>query len=489
MIKQKKSLHRNLPYIILLFAFFISCNDKEKTLSFTELINVEPSVWIESNTIKLTQADSIIINNGEYRINGEKWTRNRDIVPKGSMLTVRVKSSKYPLDVSMCEIIFGKDSTYFKVKTKIYGIPAKNGEVRNINLGKSGPDFATIGGYGPHWLKYNSKKESTGSAVHEGLIPPIQPLIDAQIRDAVICIGGDGRYYMTGSTGDDIWHFNDGVELWVSENLKDWDYIGLVWSFEKDGTWQKPWRFHRIAVRALWAPEIHYIKNNYFITISMPPGDRGLLKSTTGKPEGPYVNALANDEKWDTDIDASLFEDEDGKVYVVYGGGWIAQMKDDMSGMLETPVKPVLIDPDLDTAHHAKSCPVRRGCSDIGHEGAFMFKRNGLYYLTAADIYEGRYSSMVAVSDSIYGPYKWRHEAVPCGGGTSYFRDHEGQWWCTYFGNDRQSAFREMPAMVKVTFSPDGKIFPAKKQPLLDSEKQKEWSKKWNMVWKNKYEG
>jgi hypothetical protein len=75
---------------------------------------------------------------------------------------------------------------------------------------------------------------------------------------------------------------------------------------EKDGTWERQWRWHRKAVRALWAPELHYVKRlkNYFITLSMPPGDRGILKSTTGKPEGPYVNGLANDGKLDGDIDA-----------------------------------------------------------------------------------------------------------------------------------------------------------------------------------------
>jgi len=34
---------------------------------------------------------------------------------------------------------------------------------------------------------------------------------------------------------------------------------------------------------------LHKRLKNYFITLSMPPGDRGILKSTTGKPEGPYV--------------------------------------------------------------------------------------------------------------------------------------------------------------------------------------------------------
>ena len=58
-------------------------------------------------------------------------------------------------------------------------------------------------------------------------MPPIQPLINAQIRDAVITIDHDGRYYMTGSTGDDIWKKNDGVELWVSSDLKKLGLHGL----------------------------------------------------------------------------------------------------------------------------------------------------------------------------------------------------------------------------------------------------------------------
>ena len=353
---------------------------------------------------------------------------------------------------------------------------------RTTNLGISGPSMTAVGGPGAHFLKYNSNPNA-GSAVRDGLIPPIGPLIDAQIRDAVICVGHDGRYYMTGSCGDDIWKQNDGVELWVSSDLRSWDYMGLVWSFDRDGTWQREWRHHHRPVRALWAPEIHYVKGNYFITLSMPPGDRGLLKSSTGRPEGPYVNALADDGKWDGDIDASLFEDTDGTVYVIWGGGWIARMKDDMSGMAEEPRQPILLNPDTVASHHARTCPKRCGATDIGHEGASLFKRNGLYYLTPADQYEGRYSSMAAVSENIYGPYRMRHEAVPCGGGTGYFRDHSGNWWCMFFGNDNQAPFREMPAMIRVDFATDGRIFPARQQPHLNAAEQA----RWNVMWKKKW--
>jgi xylan 1,4-beta-xylosidase len=81
------------------------------------------------------------------------------------------------------------------------------------------------------------KDEVSASVVRKGLLPQIKPIWDAHIRDAVIIVGGDGNYYMTGSTGDNIWAFNDGVELWRSSDLKDWKYLGMVCNDN-----QSPWR-------------------------------------------------------------------------------------------------------------------------------------------------------------------------------------------------------------------------------------------------------
>src|SRR5687768_8467384 len=114
--------------------------------------------------------------------------------------------------------------------------------------GISGPglpvtDASAVGGWvsgapgvryqGPQVMHFPAlpwQDDATGAAVATRLIPPIRPLLDLHIRDTMICLGGDGHYYMTGSTGDNIWKFNDGVELWRSPDLVKWDYLGLVWS-------------------------------------------------------------------------------------------------------------------------------------------------------------------------------------------------------------------------------------------------------------------
>jgi xylan 1,4-beta-xylosidase len=325
--------------------------------------------------------------------------------------------------------------------------PAQNG------LGISGPGAV----HTDRWLKMN--RGVTGSALKAGLIPDLKPLIaDTQIRDTIVILGGDGNYYLTGSSGNDIWDHNDGVELWRSPDLKAWTYVGLVWSFEHDATWEASWRWHHKPVRALWAPELHYIRSarNYFVTLSMPPGNRGILRSTTGNPEGPYVNALANDGYLTRGIDATLFEDDDGSVYFLSDGGAnIRRMNADLSGF-------------ADAGHHISFEKPADGSwtrGSVAQEGVSLFKRNGKYYLTGAAFYKGRYSSVAAISDRIYGPYTSWHEAVPCGGGGDYFCDKEGNWWCTVFGNDDQASFREKPAIVRIDFDSAGLIHVAKDQP------------------------
>jgi hypothetical protein len=111
----------------------------------------------------------------------------------------------------------------------------------------------------PGWLPLG-KYVCTSSVVKAGLLPPLKPIWDVHLRDTIINIGGDGLYYMTGSTGDNIWDRNDGIELYRSPDLQHWDYLGLVWSFEKDATWQKKWGSMANhtggvnAVRDIWAP-------------------------------------------------------------------------------------------------------------------------------------------------------------------------------------------------------------------------------------------
>ncbi|KMS56298.1 glycoside hydrolase [Novosphingobium barchaimii LL02] len=296
--------------------------------------------------------------------------------------------------------------------------------------------------------------------VTQGLIPPVKPLLHLHLRDTIVCLGGDGNYYMTGSTGDDIWKANDGVELWRSPDLKQWDYLGLVWSIERDGVWEKQWSVRKgDYFRAVWAPEIHFINGNYYICHSISRSGIAVLRSTTGKAEGPYVHAFSPDKPLRNGIDATLFGDDDGAVYLTYAGAFeMVRLKPDLSGY-DGDWQPIALEnPDPDPAHHNKKC-VHRGFKDIGFEGATMFKHDGTYYLGAVDRFvNNRYSFALATSDKPFGPYRDRYESVACGGGGNIFKDKEGRWWCTIFGNDDEAPFREKPGIVPARMDEKGRL-------------------------------
>ena len=325
-----------------------------------------------------------------------------------------------------------------------------------------------------------------GSAVKAGLVPPIIPAMELHLRDSQVTLGGDGYYYLCGSPGDNIWAYTKGIELWKSPDLKEWEYLGVVYDFDTaTEKWVSRWHPKEPkAARAVWAPEIHYIKGNYYIAFCMCRGGCGILKSTSGKPEGPYRSAFAYDGPITGGIDATLFEDEDGSVYFSWGGGQkIARLKDDLSGFAE-PFRTIEFEADTDPSHHRYTCVDKGAYDHIGHEGVTIFKHDGKYYMGAADDYEGRYSMCVGVADNIYGPYRMRHEAVPCSGGTGFFRDKQGEWWCSYFGNDSQSPFREKVSFVKVGFNGEGRIYPALDQPFVPERHLASWQASWNRVWK-----
>jgi beta-xylosidase len=326
----------------------------------------------------------------------------------------------------------------------------------------------------PGWqLDWDEKSWSTDKVIDLGLLPPIKPIWELHLRDTTMCVGGDGNYYMTGSSGDNIWDKNDGVELWRSADLKKWDYLGLVWSFAKDATWEKEADY-------VWAPEIHYLKSKktYCIALcvgtktgSRGPSGAGLLISTSGKPEGPYVNPFKPDARATGGIDATIFEDDDGKLYYTSGhGSTIYQLKDDMSGFTDKGHNIALDDASRQAA---RALGVSSG---VASEGASLFKHDGKYYLGGAQFIAGvnrqtgknsRYSSCVAISDQIYGPYTLFEEAVPCGAGGNYFQAKDGYWYCTYFGNDEASPFREKPGLVRIDFQPNGQIKIADEQPAF----------------------
>ncbi|MDP9152337.1 MAG: family 43 glycosylhydrolase, partial [Myxococcota bacterium] len=298
------------------------------------------------------------------------------------------------------------------------------------------------------------------------LYPPIAPLLNHKIRDTYIAPAynettPDGLYYLIGTTANkpDAWSTYDGIELWSSPDLKNWTYLGFVWTFaEARQAEPSAWYSQKVTysspshngglpyeLEVIWAPEIHYIKGNWYIVFSMPSAYEGMLKSTTGKVTGPYRNAIGGSGSIAKGhIDPDLFLDTDGAVYWIDKDGGGAKMLPDLSGLAE---------------------PLRRnisGQATPGDEGAFLFKAFGQYYFDVtvgrASTPDGKYSSWLMSSGSIWGSYAPRYEAVPDGGHNNYFRDKNCKMWSTMFGNDTKAPVYNLPAIVPVEFDSSHRV-------------------------------
>jgi xylan 1,4-beta-xylosidase len=280
-------------------------------------------------------------------------------------------------------------------------------------------------------------------------MPKIEPLFDYPLRDTSVCQGPEGAYYLTGTTGSPTWwHTNEGIRVWKSKDLKEWEPLGLVWSFAENATWQKGSKDEKGApLRAIWAPEIHFFKGTFWIAYCVNYGGTGILKSASGKAEGPYID-VKPDGPLTAHIDASLFCDDDAAVYFLWQNGMIARLKDDLSGLAEEP-------------RHLK--PANAG--QVGFEGAFLAKIDGRYHLICADFNKhdqgpDSYDCMAADSGKIYGPYGDRYLAIPHGGHNMLFKDRQGEWWSTIFGNGPEAPFLERPGILRIDFDAKGRIRP-----------------------------
>jgi hypothetical protein len=320
---------------------------------------------------------------------------------------------------------------------------------------------------GTNLLAVRATQTYGGQSIDAGLVedsplPGLRKLMDTPLRDTSICRGGDGYWYLTG-TVEPFWGYNEGISLWKSRDLRRWESLGMVWRYGGS-----PWHEKYFNIKKpLWAPEVHYLKNTYWLTYSLPGWDGtgktsgcGLLRSTTGKPEGPYED-VQSAERMGDEIDASLFQDDDGQVYFLWHSGKIARMKPDMSGLAEPYRWLKTTHSDADPKHHSSLCAGIFGPASfdhVGYEGMSLFKHNDRYYLVCAEQFDGRYSCAVATAAGLYGPYGERYEAIPHAGHNTFFKDDRGQWWSTYFGSDSEAPWRERPGILPVSFDAQGRV-------------------------------
>jgi len=263
---------------------------------------------------------------------------------------------------------------------------------------------------------------------------------DGWVRDPFIALALDGYYYYTGTTqtpGKPEETYNTGlgpkslvgwhIQAWRSRDLVEWESLGTPFSLE-DGIWYKAerGRFDE-TVRSewrLWAPELHWLGDRWALVHTSPVPVRGANLSLTSGSElkGPWTNPLG--ASVGIRHDPSLFKDDDGVWWMIWGATEIAPLSKDFTKFAADPVK---IGP---SGAFAK----------MGHEGCLIKKIAGKYVLfgtgwSTGQMRKGSYNLYYAVADKITGPYSERKFVGRFLGHGTPFQDKQGRWWSTAFYN------------------------------------------------------
>ncbi|MEO6317101.1 MAG: glycoside hydrolase 43 family protein [Chitinophagaceae bacterium] len=263
------------------------------------------------------------------------------------------------------------------------------------------------------------------------------PLIFADVPDMSMIRVGD-TYYMSSTT----MHFNPGVPIMKSKDLVNWKLVSYAYDTLADVDALNLANGKSTYGRGSWASSIRYHQGTYFVST---------FAQTTGQT---YIYRTKNIEKgqWKrvsfkpSYHDHSLFFDDDGKVYLLYGAGKLTllELNADVSGVKEGGINQVAIE----NASAPSQVAGRKG--GLGAEGSQLYKINGKYYLFNITWPPGGMRTVVIHrADKITGPWEGRIGLQDMGVAQGGLIDMPDGRWFAYLFRDFGAVGR-IPYLVPV---------------------------------------
>ncbi|MDO3628016.1 glycoside hydrolase 43 family protein [Mucilaginibacter sp. BT774] len=260
------------------------------------------------------------------------------------------------------------------------------------------------------------------------------PIIYADVPDMSIIRVGD-TYYMSSTT----MHMSPGVPIMKSKDLVNWKIVSYAYDILDDTDDLNLNNGQSSYGKGSWASSLRYHNGIYYVSTFAGNTGKTYIYTTRDIEKGPW-KALSFKPSLH---DHSLFFDDDGKVYMIYGSGRImlAQLKNDLSG-IDTDTKPrVLIENASLVAGPNLGLPA---------EGSQMFKINGKYYLFNISWPRGGMRSvLIHRADNITGPYEGRLALQDKGVAQGGLINTPNDQWFAYLFRDFGSVGR-VPYLVPV---------------------------------------
>lgn len=265
---------------------------------------------------------------------------------------------------------------------------------------------------------------------------PQNPVIFADVPDMSIIRVND-TYYMSSTT----MHMNPGVPIMKSKDLINWQLIGYAYDKLADMDELNLENGKSTYGRGSWASSLRYHNGVYYLSTFAQTTGKTYIFTTRDIEKGPW-KAISFAPSLH---DHTLFFDDDGKVYMLYGAGKIIlhELNDDLSGIKPGTEGKVVIE--------NASLPAGPNIG-LPAEGSQLFKVNGKYYLfNIAWPRGGMRTVIVHRADNIMGPYEGKlvlqDRGIAQGGLIS---TPKGEWYA-YLFQDYGSVGR-IPYLVPVTW-------------------------------------
>jgi beta-xylosidase len=264
------------------------------------------------------------------------------------------------------------------------------------------------------------------------------PILAGFYPDPSIC-RVDSDYYLVTST----FSYFPGLPVFQSQDLVNWRLLGHVMDrgsqLNLDG---------QGVSHGLFAPSIRFHNGVFYVTCTLVVIG-GNFVVTAESPRGPW-----SDPVWIPEIDGidpSLFFDENGKSYIIYncvapdnkplyeGHRTIRMREFDTKALRVVGEEILLVNGGTDISK-----------KPVWIEGPHIFKKDGVYYLIAAEGGTGdQHSEVVFRSPGVTGPYvpyagnpiltqrhldPSRSAPITSVGHADIFQTASGDWWAVFLG-------------------------------------------------------
>lgn len=262
------------------------------------------------------------------------------------------------------------------------------------------------------------------------------PIIFADVPDMAMIRVGD-TYYMSSTT----MHMSPGLPIMKSKDLVNWQLVGYAYDTLASVDALNLTNGKSTYGRGSWASSLRYHNGTFYVTTFAQTTGKTYVYTTKDIEKGPWKETSFSPSYHDH----SLFFDDDGRTYLIYGAGKLKllELNADASGVKPGTTEQVLIE--------NASTPSGTG-GGLPAEGSQLFKVKGKYYLFNITWPKGGMRTVVIHrADKLTGPWEGRVGLQDLGVAQGGLIDTPDGNWFAYLFRDFGGVGR-IPYLVPVTW-------------------------------------